>query len=196
MKTQYKNYLLILLPALLMSFTLRAQTSYVLISDADFTVAGTSSLHDWTMTSKTAEGEALISMEGKTLTGIQKLSITIEAESLKSEKSSMDDNAYESLKTKKYPEITFILKQIKSIEMKEDYYLVDAEGVLTIAGESRTIAVQAKAYPNGSNLKFTGSKKIKMTDYKVDPPTALFGTIRTGDELTINFNLTFKSKQS
>jgi hypothetical protein len=30
-----------------------------------------------------------------------------------------------------------------------------------------------------------------MTDYGVDPPTAVFGTIKTGDAIDINFNLNY-----
>jgi hypothetical protein len=28
-----------------------------------------------------------------------------------------------------------------------------------------------------------------MTDFKIDPPTALMGTMKTGDEITISFNV-------
>ena len=30
-----------------------------------------------------------------------------------------------------------------------------------------------------------------MTDYGVDPPTAMFGMLKTGDAITINFETTF-----
>jgi hypothetical protein len=31
---------------------------------------------------------------------------------------------------------------------------------------------------------------IKMTDFGIKPPTAIFGTLRTGDEVKVNFALT------
>ena len=105
----------------------------------------------------------------------------------------MDSNAYKALDTKKHPEITFALKSIKSITKSGDHYIVNAEGTLTIAGQARTMAVQAKAYPQGNQIKFTGSKAFKMRDFKITPPTALMGTVKTGDEITINFDLTFKN---
>ena len=37
-----------------------------------------------------------------------------------------------------------------------------------------------------------GSYIMKMTDFGVDPPTAVFGTIKTGDEITIDYNLQLK----
>jgi hypothetical protein len=42
-----------------------------------------------------------------------------------------------------------------------------------------------------NNVTFTGKKTIKMTEFEVEPPTALLGTIKTGDEVTISFNSKF-----
>jgi hypothetical protein len=33
-----------------------------------------------------------------------------------------------------------------------------------------------------------------MTDYKVDPPTMFLGTITTGNEITIKFNVNIEKK--
>ena len=38
-------------------------------------------------------------------------------------------------------------------------------------------------------MSIVGEKSIKMTSYGVEPPTALLGTIKTGDDLTIKFNI-------
>jgi hypothetical protein len=46
-----------------------------------------------------------------------------------------------------------------------------------------------KILPNG-DLQFSASKKIKMTEYKMEPPTAMMGTIKVGDEVTVNFDIT------
>ena len=34
-----------------------------------------------------------------------------------------------------------------------------------------------------------GSEEILLTDYGIDPPTALLGLIRTGDRITIEFDM-------
>ncbi|MCB0855839.1 MAG: YceI family protein, partial [Bacteroidetes bacterium] len=66
------------------------------------------------------------------------------------------------------------------------------KGQLTIAGVTKTITLNAdcKVSDNGQ-ITCTGSKKIKMSDYGIDPPTAMFGTIKTGDDLTIVFSAGF-----
>ncbi len=189
MKNQAK-YLFLILPFLILGFSMQAQTNYKL-SKADFSVSGTSSLHDWTMDTKSGSGEATLKKEDQTLKSIEKLNVSLKGETLKSGKSGMDDNAYKALKTKKHPDISFTLQNVKSITKKSDHYLVEASGTLKVGGESKTINVQSKAYPTANAVRFTGSHSFKMTDFNIKPPTALLGTIKTGDEITINYNLTF-----
>jgi hypothetical protein len=33
---------------------------------------------------------------------------------------------------------------------------------------------------------------MKMTSFKVDPPTAMWGVIKSGDDITVNFTLVLK----
>lgn len=40
-------------------------------------------------------------------------------------------------------------------------------------------------------VAFMGEIKINMTEFNVDPPTALLGTIKTGEEITIKFQVFF-----
>ncbi|UII30489.1 YceI family protein [Fulvivirga ulvae] len=188
------KYLYIIIPSLIISIGVKGQATYKLSTVEKLEVAGTSTLHDWTMPTETAEGTAIMEVDNSTLKDISSLTVSMKAETLKSGKSGMDDNAYKALKTKKHPEITFNLKQIKSIAKKSDYYLVDASGTFTIAGESRTVNVEAKAYTTASTVKLVGNKDLKLTDFNIDPPTALLGTVKTGNEITISFNLIFKTK--
>lgn len=191
MYAYYRKCLLLVASLLILSLQLEAQSTYVL-SAGEFTVAGTSSLHDWTMTSKDARGEAAIALSNNMLQEVKKLAVNLKSESLKSGKSGMDSNAYKALESRQYPDIGFNLKSIKSISKKDGHFLVEAEGTLTIAGVSRTMRTQARAFLSGKTIKFSGSKTFKMSDFQITPPTALMGTVKTGDEITINFDLTFQ----
>ena len=48
-----------------------------------------------------------------------------------------------------------------------------------------------KAMVTQGKVQFTGSYTLKMTDFSVKPPTAMFGTIKTGDEITVKFNVDY-----
>ncbi|MCB0628969.1 MAG: YceI family protein [Saprospiraceae bacterium] len=169
---------------------LQAQESYQLRS-AEIAINGTSSLHDWvsTTTKITASGD--LTIEGGTLVDVSSLQLTIPVKSITSEKGKiMDNKTYNALLSDQYPNITFKLQDVKSIEPEGTGLVVKASGALTIAGKTKTIEIIAKAQADAKgNYRFTGKKALKMTDFGVDPPTALLGTLKTGDDITINFDL-------
>lgn len=57
-------------------------------------------------------------------------------------------------------------------------------GKLTIAGKTKLTDLVATLTYNAGNKTFncTGTKKLKMSEYGVKPPTAMMGTIKTGDD--------------
>ena len=70
---------------------------------------------------------------------------------------------------------------------------VNCTGKLTIAGVTRDAQVTAVCKPGpGNTLTVTGSQKISMKDFSIDPPTFMLGTIKTGNDITLSFNLTLK----
>jgi hypothetical protein len=53
--------------------------------------------------------------------------------------------------------------------------------------------VAATRMPDGS-VKATGVVPILMTDYGIQPPTAIFGRLKTGNEVKVNFELSVGAK--
>ncbi len=176
---------------LLVAGTLQAQT-YKMQSSSKIIVEGTSNIHDWKLDATKKQGTAELQTEGNELTGIKSLKVIIPAEGLDSGKSGMDKNTYKALKTDDYENIEFQLKSVNSIESKgSNAYALQTIGNLKIAGQTREIPIACTAVLNGSKLELSGEKTFNMTDYKVDPPTAMFGSIKTGDEVTIKFKTSF-----
>lgn len=167
-----------------------AQTTYKANNNCEVTIKGTSTLHDWHADVKETKANAVMTMEDGTLTAITSLKVTFVVKSIDTGENMMDKNTYKALKADEYPNITYKLKEIKSITGNGTGYTLSTSGTLTIAGVSKTVylTVKAKAGPNGS-IVFTGSHQLDMTDYQVDPPTAVFGTIKTGKDVTIDFKL-------
>ncbi|WP_156810337.1 hypothetical protein [Nitritalea halalkaliphila] len=44
-------------------------------------------------------------------------------------------------------------------------------------------------------LTVSGTAKLKFSDFKLDPPTALLGSIRVRDETEIKLDLSFNKKE-
>ncbi len=136
-------------------------------------------------------GDIKFKSENGVITAIEDLNLTIPVNTLKSGKSSMDKNAYEALKSKTNPKISFELVEVLGITADT----VKVKGKLTVAGTTKVIPLKAKYNIKGNQVAFAGNHKITFTDFKIDPPTAMFNTIKTGDNLTLSFNTQFKSAQ-
>ncbi|TNE49242.1 MAG: YceI family protein [Bacteroidetes bacterium] len=156
------------------------------------TIKGSSNLHDWEsdVTEVRASGTFVLNDAG--LQSIDALDVTIPVKSIKSSKGSiMDGKTYKALNADKYPNITFKLSKA-TVTNKGDKNDVNASGSLSIAGKSRTISLYVRGSESNGRLTFSGSEKLKMTDYGIEPPTALLGTMTVGDEVEIVFTLTLK----
>jgi polyisoprenoid-binding protein YceI len=164
-----------------------AQKSYTLDSKSTFSVLGTSTLHDWEMKSASGTGTANLTITNSKLTDIESLSVTLLAESVKSEKKSMDKVAYETLKTDKNKNIKYVLKSAEKVN--ETTW--ELTGTYTIAGVSKLLKTTVKTTVTANGLNLQGSNKITFTEFGMKSPTAMLGTIKTGQDLTVKFNLNF-----
>jgi hypothetical protein len=164
-------------------------------ANAFIEIKGTSTLHDWEMKSGAGKCDATLTMNGEKLSGISTLSFIVAAETLKSGTGGLDKNGYKALDTKKNPSISFWMTTGSITAVDATTYTFKGQGNLTIAGTTRLTDLTATLKYNAAEKAFTvtGTKAIKMTDWKVTPPTVLFGTIKTGNELVINFNLKIKA---
>ena len=164
-----------------------AQVKYTLTPASEMKISGSSSLHDWDMSSNSAKGEGQFVMEGSQFKGIKNLKIQMEAESLKSGTKGLDNNAYKALDTKKHKDVIFNLKEItgsgNSYQVKGDF---------TIAGVTKPASFPIKMVQSGDRLTFEGSYATKLTHFSIEPPTALMGTVKTRDDITISFKSIFQ----
>lgn len=172
--------------------TLKAQDQKVVLAESKLTVFGTSNLHDWDIEAKAMSGKANFVFESNVLTDIKNLDFAVETEQLLSGKSGMDSNTFKALNSKKYKTINYKLTNVTKVsKVNANTYLVEAQGDLTISGVTKSITQNFTVVVSGKKLILSGKTKINMTQYKVVPPTALFGTIKTGPEVTVDFKVTY-----
>ncbi|MBK7869324.1 MAG: YceI family protein [Saprospiraceae bacterium] len=167
-----------------------AQATYE-ITSSKMTITGTSNVHEWESNVTQLTASADIMLEGNVLKAIKTLSVEIPVKGIKSAKGSiMDKKTWGALKQESNPTITYKLTKITALDKNGDNYTIKASGNLNIAGTSKAIEmeVKGKLLSDGS-LQFDGAKKILMTDFGIDPPTALMGTMKTGNEVTISFSV-------
>lgn len=179
---------LLLIVVIAVSPVVWSQTSFNVAPTGDLKISGTSSLHDWEMTSKTASGKAVMTAVEQEVTDIKSLTVEMEAESLKSGKKAMDKNTYKALQTDVHKKIKFELNNAAKLA-NGNWNLT---GTFTIAGTTKKVTIPAKIASKGNIHTVSGSYSFKLTDYNITPPTALMGTIKTGNDVKISFQIDLK----
>jgi hypothetical protein len=174
----------------------KAQTIYKVSPgpEVNIKVLGSSNVHDWTMTSTAMESQGEFKFDAeRQLVALTSFSFSINAKSLKSEHSSMDSRTYKSIKADQYPKITYRLNSAIITIIQKNKYLIKTKGELIIAGATQTISMDVTAVVNPDNtISCTGSQKLQLTDYKIQPPSFMLGAMKVTNDLTIQFNLIYK----
>ncbi|MEM9936605.1 MAG: YceI family protein [Bacteroidota bacterium] len=186
----------------LLSLPLAAQQqSYTLAEESSVSVVGTSTMHDWTATSTDIRDEvklkASLSSLNESLMGssIGSVSLRIPVKSLDGGRGNiMNDKIRKALKASAYPDILYSMTtgNLGDISPGETgLFSIETMGSLAIAGVEKKVMIQVSGrLMDNKGYFFEGQYKTKMTDFDIEPPSALFGQIQTDDEIIIKFSLT------
>src|SRR5690625_5093108 len=178
------------------------QTTITPEPESRFWIEGASNVNRFDCEAGTFEGEMEIEPElpeelADEIRGEINLELRIPVLSFECGRRRMNRDFYEALKSDSHPYIHFeyldtrVLEQLEKQAGEEgNHWLLEVEGVLTVAGTSRTIMFNAEGgVLDEKRVRVRGHKPILMTDYDIDPPTALLGVVRAQDELTVYFDI-------
>ena len=193
MKTSLITFAILLIYSTNFISTVIAQNVNYDLKEFKLSVNGTSTLHDWECVSDQIKAETSFKNGTGYINKISRLRVLIPSSSLKSGKKLMNKKMQTALKAGSYPEIEFEIKETINLEKSGSVMVI---GDLTIAGITKIISFNlVYDQPNIGDIIFTGSKDLKMTDFQIIPPEVLMGSIKTGDEITIEFQVSFKRKE-
>jgi hypothetical protein len=107
--------------------------------------------------------------------------------------STMDKKTYNALKHEAHPDIVFEVKNDaigQIIDKNAKIFTLETTGDLTAAGYSKEINVSLEVQKlESGQLKVKGSYPLDMVEYEIEPPSAMFGQLKTGKDVTIDFEL-------
>lgn len=164
-------------------------TEYTIVPESSMQVDGTSNqTPEWSVYATEIQGSVGLNEEGM----VESVSLVVPSKMMKSKKSPiMDRGMYGALKADEYPEIVYELASVSDYAVSGDgIFTLSATGNLTIAATTNEIVVPVEGvYQEDGRILFAGTHSLLMTDYGLKPPSLMFGAYRTGDELTISFEL-------
>lgn len=156
------------------------------------TIYGSSNVRDWTMDVLEIDGEISVQpASGDELPTVERAFVEVPIDSILSGRDSQNEKAHKALHKNAQPSIYFRSETVNVTADSDSTFGVTAQGEMIIAGERRTVNVQAEGtrLANGA-YRFQGEHEMLMTDFNIDPPTALLGALRVADEVRIAFDIT------
>ncbi len=152
-------------------------------------IEGRSTLKRFTCTTTRVEGYGMVKAGG----AVQG-QLVVAVQAFDCGKQSMNRDLQKALQADRFPEIRFEPRKVVVLETPTgDAARLDITGTLTIAGAARTVRFVASGQLLAAGrARLTGLLPLKLTDFDVKPPTALFGLIRVYDQITVHFDLTMQ----
>lgn len=102
-----------------------------------------------------------------------------------------------ALKAAQYPSIEFRFTGLAGgihHDIDGSTYNANITGVLSLAGASRNIRLDVEAQRLAPDrFRLRARLPLRMTDFRITPPTALFGAIKARDELAVRFDLVLQA---
>ena len=176
---------------LLSSYSFAQQTFKINPKESKLNISGTSSIHDWEITAKNFSGEATISFNDNSITGINNVEFSCPVEDIECDNRIMDNKTQKALNSDKYPEIQFHSNNT----VNGDFSKNDSEikGTVTINNTKKEVDINfTYEKVNSTQVKVKGEVPLKMSDFNVEPPTAMMGALKTADEIKVIYEILFE----
>jgi polyisoprenoid-binding protein YceI len=169
------------------------QSEYHLSRGYSVTIHGTMSIHNWVETISEVTGDMVAGRHAGGGTDLTSIRIVMGVRSIRSDMGAvMENKTYKALKADANPQITFLLDVPMTVSFRRGEKPLALAGHLTLAGVTRPVALLVDEFEAMTDsMRFEGRQTIKMTDFGVKPPSALFGTLKAGSDITIYFKIVF-----
>lgn len=194
----YTAFTLLLAGTVLIAWTGLPPASYTFQSPPnEMSVEGGSTLHDWSCPIETLDGTLQIDTTATDaempLTGVPRVQVQVPVDAIQCDKDTMNEKLREALQMNAYPQVHFTLEDATVSPLPDSgqaWFSIDATGELILAGERRQIDLPLKGQRlSNGDFRFVGSHTIRLSDYDIDRPSAMLGTIKTSKKVTVNFDV-------
>ena len=163
----------------------------LIVPESKVFVRGTSSMHDWEVAFEKYEVEFFFRHSENGKISISNVKAVFAGASVTSNNTIMTGKTRDALMVREHPEIVFISDGAENVVRNGGEISGTLNGKLSLRGVSKLIDITFSGNINGDRILLSGSEEVIMTDFGIKPPTALLGTLKTGEKVTVELRLSF-----
>ncbi|HEX2832845.1 MAG TPA: YceI family protein [Thermoanaerobaculia bacterium] len=161
---------------------------------------GTSNLAAWRCSGTTLDGQMavaapLLEMDS-VIAGVEEFTLRVPISTLRCGSRQMERDMYRALRSDSFPTIEFEFDELVGAVRRDGAagrFRARINGVLTLAGARRTVSIDVEAERlSNDRVLLRARLPLRMTDFRITPPTALFGMIKANDRLIVQFDLVLR----
>ncbi|HYO75854.1 MAG TPA: YceI family protein [Thermoanaerobaculia bacterium] len=112
----------------------------------------------------------------------------------------MERDMYRALRADAFPSIDFRFQNLVGgirHDIDGGSYHATIAGVLSLAGARRNVTNDVEAQRIARDrFRLRAKLPLRMTDFRITPPTALFGVVKAKDDLVVHFDLILQESRS
>lgn len=170
-----------------------AQGSNVSVTTGLLSISGTSTMHPYTVSTKTLKVASGIAGAADVRAllqpgALQDFELQIPVNSFTSDKDGLTKQMFKAMKADKHPMI--VLKLVSYVvEPAAAGLTVKPTVTLTVAGVEKPMDLVLEVKELNRALHVRGTRELLMTDFGIKPPSMFMGMLKTDDKVTIRFEL-------
>ena len=171
--------------------------SYTLQPEASsMRVEGTSTLHDWECPMKSMEGSFQIDptpTDALPIADLSRVTVNVPVEQIDCDNNTMNSKLRDALQAEAYPTVIYMLESVDLQPLPDSsdaWFEAQTTGQLIIAGSRNEIEMPVKGQRmDDGRIRFVGQHAFTLSSFDIDRPSAMLGAIKTGDEVTVHFDV-------
>jgi len=184
---------LFVLFVLIAHFSIGQEYQLAAENSTELVIDGTSTLHGWTATAAQVDGVPTSVNVTEGTVHIDPFSIETKVISLDGGRGpAMNGKIQKALKADSDPTVIFNIQESLAIslsDISEDGFPV--KGSLSIGGITHDVEIVTTITQKDKTLMISGKRDMKMSEFDIEAPSAMFGQIKTNDDITIRFNIKY-----
>lgn len=161
---------------------------------------GSSNVAAWRCSGTTLEGRmdvaAPLDRIDSVMTGVEDFRLTVPVSTLRCGNRQMERDMYRALRSDAHPAIEFEFAELVGAVRRDataGRWRARINGVLALAGARRAVSIEVEAERVGADRFVLRARlPLRMTDFRITPPTAFFGMIKAHDDLIVRFDLVLR----